>query len=378
MRAPKAKLACLVAVCLVGGWLLANIFVIEPTFMRRPEDQSFHFNKRALHGRTIGFFSNQLDFRGVGRALFDYAYHAEEYLGLRAVIWTLSSSKNFHSSEESRKRFSSRFRVHYVLPEELCKSVREETALISILAIVAQTKDNPLANCRVPSVALGVFGAQPAPGYVAARISQVVRGCSPNDFCPVLPHMVNVPKSDKDWRAKLGIPRYAKVFCRHGGIDTFDVDNLSGPLLQAVAEDPLIWLLFLNTPKFSHESERIRFFPPLSDYNNIREFINTCDAMVYGRRTGETFGLAIAEFSFCNKPIILHEKDHTKGFHSTVLLEYISYKSYQDLPKVLKDFDRLKIQSKNWNFYQQFSPQKVMSTFHDLVVAPYLTQELNY
>ena len=35
-------------------------------------------------------------------------------------------------------------------------------------------------------------------------------------------------------------------------------------------------------------------------------FINTCDCMIHARTDGETFGLAIAEFSTLNKPIISH------------------------------------------------------------------------
>ena len=34
------------------------------------------------------------------------------------------------------------------------------------------------------------------------------------------------------------------------------------------------------------------------------EFINTCDAMLWARGAGETFGLSIAEFSSKNKPVI--------------------------------------------------------------------------
>ena len=34
------------------------------------------------------------------------------------------------------------------------------------------------------------------------------------------------------------------------------------------------------------------------------EFINTCDVMLHARFDGETFGLAIGEFSTRNKPII--------------------------------------------------------------------------
>ena len=33
-------------------------------------------------------------------------------------------------------------------------------------------------------------------------------------------------------------------------------------------------------------------------------FIQTCDMMIHGRTVGETFGIAIGEFSFYNKPVM--------------------------------------------------------------------------
>ena len=40
------------------------------------------------------------------------------------------------------------------------------------------------------------------------------------------------------------------------------------------------------------------------DLNYKVKFINTCDAMIHARAMGETFGLAVAEFSKKNKPVI--------------------------------------------------------------------------
>jgi hypothetical protein len=100
----------------------------------------------------------------------------------------------------------------------------------------------------------------------------------------------------RTWREDLRIPEDAKVFCRHGGSARFDVASLGPPLVAAVEKDPKI-----STPKFGDKNHpRIKFFPPESNFTKIREFINTCDGMIYGRKSGETFGPAIAEFSFCN------------------------------------------------------------------------------
>ena len=39
-------------------------------------------------------------------------------------------------------------------------------------------------------------------------------------------------------------------------------------------------------------------------YSEKEAFYRTCDAMLHARRDGETFGLAVAEFSVRNKPVI--------------------------------------------------------------------------
>ena len=131
-------------------------------------------------------------------------------------------------------------------------------------------------------------------------------------------------------------------------------------------------LQFLSTPEFGGGHPRIHFFPPTGNEVEVREFINSCDAMVYGRKNLETFGLAPAEFSYCNKPIILHKTEHTNGFHMKVLKRTLQYATFPELTTLLLNFDRKAMQAENWYFYAQFSPREVMKTFYTLMVAPYL------
>ena len=66
-----------------------------------------------------------------------------------------------------------------------------------------------------------------------------------------------------------------------------------------------IIFLFLNTTKFI-EHERVIYLPKTISRNTKSRFINTCNFMLHARRDGETFGLAVAEFSVANKPIITY------------------------------------------------------------------------
>ena len=65
-----------------------------------------------------------------------------------------------------------------------------------------------------------------------------------------------------------------------------------------------IYFLFVNTQKFCPDLPNIIHLNVIVDLNDKRRFINTCDAMLWARSDGETFGLSIAEFSICNKPVI--------------------------------------------------------------------------
>ena len=62
-----------------------------------------------------------------------------------------------------------------------------------------------------------------------------------------------------------------------------------------IFRDPLPNFIFLD-PVFSEDKDE-------EIYLKTR-FINTCDAMIHGRKHGEMFGLAIGEFCWRNKPII--------------------------------------------------------------------------
>ena len=63
------------------------------------------------------------------------------------------------------------------------------------------------------------------------------------------------------------------------------------------------YFLFMNTDRF-HYHPKIIYLDPTLDPIEKTKFINTCDAMIHARSNGETFGLAIAEFSLKNKPVI--------------------------------------------------------------------------
>jgi hypothetical protein len=94
-------------------------------------------------------------------------------------------------------------------------------------------------------------------------------------------------------------------------------------------------------------------------------FINTTDAMIWARHEGETFGISIGEFSSKNKPIITMITGDTS--HVSLLgNKAILYNNNKNLCNVLLNFNPEIEKKKNWNAYQDYTPEKVMAIFKNI------------
>ena len=101
-------------------------------------------------------------------------------------------------------------------------------------------------------------------------------------------------------------------------------------------------------------------------------FINTCDAFLHARSMGETFGLAIAEFSTKNKPIITKSTVSTPwcdNAHIEILGDKaILYDSYEDIYSILTNFYDILNKHDDWNCYREYTPEKIMSIFDEVFI----------
>lgn len=131
---------------------------------------------------------------------------------------------------------------------------------------------------------------------------------------------------------------------------------------KVVKERKDAYFLFLNTDPFcSHE--RVIHLPRTSDLDEKSAFIATCDAMLHCRKRGETFGLAIAEFSVMNKPVITtagKENAHLEMLGDKAIV----YTNKRDLRSILLNISRSDIQGKDWDVYSRpFAPAEVVKRF---------------
>ena len=93
------------------------------------------------------------------------------------------------------------------------------------------------------------------------------------------------------------------------------------------------------------------------------DFINTCDAMLWARSGGETFGLSIGEFSSRNKPIFC--MDVGSRAHIRILGDKAHIYTIETLESMLLNFveNNQKYITQNWDAYGEYSPENVMQIF---------------
>jgi glycosyltransferase involved in cell wall biosynthesis len=166
-------------------------------------------------------------------------------------------------------------------------------------------------------------------------------------------------------RQELNIPTDAIVFGGYGGKQQFDIQYVRNTVYKIAKNNKNIYFLFANFEKFCEKLNNIIHLPfILEDREKVR-FINSCDAMLWGRSDGETFGLAIAEFSIRNKPVIASKVGALS--HVTYLGDKgIWYSNETNLTEILLNFDPEIENKKDWNAYTDYTPEKVMKIFDNL------------
>jgi hypothetical protein len=320
----------------------------------------------------IAFHSYQLGERGTEVSLYDYARYNEEILGNESIIVS-TSSRPTPALEKFEKRFKVLFypdvwneRDNTPLRKSLEKIVSEEKVDVFYAQKGGENDDILPTNCK--TLAHAVFNMRSPHGDVYAGISEYL---AKRDGYPLwVPYIVDLPDIKTDLRAELGIPKDAIVVGRHGGKDTFNINFAWKAIFDIIEEKKDLYFLFLNTNKVV-DHPRIIHLPLNNDLEYKRTFINTCNVMIHSRMDGETFGLAVAEFSLCNKPVITYDGPNICGVYDRSHLDIlkgkaIKYNSYSELKEILSGLDdyMFDVNEGYWDAYSKdFNPKTVMERF---------------
>jgi hypothetical protein len=309
----------------------------------------------------IAFWDNGLGERGTSISLFDYAYFNETILGNQSII--MYNTNHNSNNENVINKFADRFPVYGVDDWSKVDNILLLEKCDILYIIKAGCNEGQISRvCK--TVVHCVFHCGQPHGDVYSSIAPWV-DCNNGRF-PVVPHMINLPNNQDTMRAQLNIPEDAVVFGRHGGYEQFDIPYVQNIVYNVALTNPNIYFLFLNTKPFCNSLPNIIHLPIIVDLVQKVAFINTCDAMIWGRTGGEVFSLSHGEFSTKNKPIICTNIGYPGHIH--LLQDKAIFYNEGNLQDILINFNKEEMAKKDWNAYRDYTPEKVMEIFKKVFI----------
>jgi hypothetical protein len=249
--------------------------------------------------KIIAFHSDKICLRGSSVSLYDYAYYNEKILKGKSIIITSNSGHD----EIALNKFAKQFPIiFYDKKEEIEELVKD----YDIFYTIKYGKNDSFLPKNIKCCVHCVFDLSEPHGDVYAAVSNTLAQKFNREL--YVPHMIGLKpsKNKENLRKTLNIPNDAVVFGRHGGRDTFDLNFVKKAIINVTNFKSNIHFIFVNTPCF-YQHERIHHIDKIVDLDEKNRFICSCDAMIHAQSLGETFGIAIGEFSVNNKPIITYK-----------------------------------------------------------------------
>jgi len=300
----------------------------------------------------VGFLSNQLDNRGTGNALYNYAHYNEEILGNKSSIYTFARGRH---DAAAYVNFENRFGRVSDVTEGFAK-------LDALYHIKSGVKDG--FSPGLPYLVHSVFDNEPH-GTIYATISPWM---GERYNLPFVPHIVEIFQTDDDLRNELGIPVTSMVFGRYGGLDSFDIPFVWDAINELLESRTDVYFLFMNTaaPSKIFDVKRVIFLQATVDPREKRRFINSSNAFLHARGRGETFGLAVAEFAVAGKPIITYAHSNERAHLQELGQQAYLYADKDSLKAVLNSL--INKPTVSWG-YQQYTPENVMQKFEQVFLT---------
>ena len=322
--------------------------------------------------KNIGFFVRHFTERGTEIAIYDYADYNEKILNNKSFIicFTPEAQKKikFPKMRHSYEKFKSRFEIIEINSIDDMKDVIIKYNLSFFYTLTHGGKDiykfdkkQIWGNCRTIKHCVFKLSYPESDFYIS--ISKTIRN---NNNIEVIPHMIDVYETNNNLRKKLNIPNDAIVIGRYGAYNQFNINYVHDAIKDFLAVNSNTYFLFMNTNNFFNHPNIIYLEKSVNNEYKSK-FINTCNVMLHARKEGETFGLAVAEFSIKNKPIITSRMgvlEHLRILGNKAII-------YNSKNKLLKIFNNIKniMNSRNdWNAYNDYTPYKVMKKFNRVIL----------
>jgi glycosyltransferase involved in cell wall biosynthesis len=322
----------------------------------------------------ILFHAEQLNYRGTTNSILDYAHYNQEILGNESVIVYSRETPagiDVGSVPEVIQSVGQRFKLlTYDNNDHLNEIAKDYDFFYSQRAGERVDSHTQRENAVITSTRMGVhcvFQWHDPHGdvyaYISEWMSKNVAKLYKAPVHPWVPYVVNLPAPTYDTRAHLGIPKDKFVIGRFGGYNTFDLPFAHKVVMRVAQEREDIVFLFANTQPFC-DLPNVLFLGPFWGNEQKSNYINACDAFVHARWLGESFGLAIAESLFFNKPVLACENGFD-GNHVEMLKPYdliYKFEDEQDMYNRLISL-RDKVGVDYRSSVEKYNPRNVMEQF---------------
>lgn len=317
-------------------------------------------------------FDSNLTFRGTTTAVLDYAKYNQEVLGNESIICHHSiknspTDENFSKKQEVAETFRSLFHTFEYEDFSQLESFVEKSEIDYFYSLKPGFNNNrQLNSCK--NINHCVFQHFDPHGHRYAYISKWLSTVMSNNTIEYVPHIVDLPREiTEDFRIKHAISKDSVVIGRYGGVEQFDINWVYSAISRIVNTNEKVVFVFVNTFKFI-DHPRVLFLPPIIDPQEKTNFINSCDAMIHARSGGESFGLAICEFLFHNKPVFAWNNGTDKN-HIELLRPFDTlYNDENDLVSKIESFlkEREKFDTDYQTVVNEFEPKKVINKFNTI------------
>ncbi len=327
---------------------------------------------------NIGFFIGEMNFRGVANSSYQYAYYNERLLKNKSLIF-YNKEEKFHKKEVISK-FKKKFKVIGVNGFKEMDHYGKKLNLDYIYVQKGGQIDHNVSN-KIKTLIHSLYpqNLKELHGHKYICVSEWLSKKFTNTKIPFVPYIVKLHKTKDNLKKKLKIKKNQIVFGCHGGESSFDLKFVHQTLLETVKKRKDIYFLFLNIKKFCNHP-RIIFLKGSFDEVYKKKFINTCDAMIYGRSLGESFGLACGEFSIQGKKIISYKFNrHKCHAYNLSKRNFVEYASRKELSNIFMNFNKkYSIKLNKDNKYLDCSPTKVMKLFNKVFLKESLDIKLSF
>ena len=308
----------------------------------------------------IAFHSHWITERGSEAAMLDYARLNRAILKNDSIL--CFPDRPGFADHPILKKWQQEFPVIlYQSKFSLGRALEKEG-----VRVVYMTKPGPYDGFLVPGIKNCIhaqFLCDEFHGDVYAYLSPWMSKVMTAREDSFVPFYVPRLESAENLRKQLKISSEARVFGRHGGWDTFNIPFVRKVVASHVRSHPQDHFIFLNTrPLTGTESmANIHYLPATVDPCEKAKFLATCDAMIHARDTGETFGLAVAEFAVLGRPVITFSESKERAHLEMLGKQALLYRNASELAEILREFRPHKTHGTEFEIYAD--PKGVMEIF---------------